>query len=88
MPEGAATLKCSRCGGALAPLETVQHNKKTKQVRHFAPCKKLPNAVTEYMAEIGRRGGKSRSEAKKTATRTSIAHANRVRLGRLRDGNA
>ena len=46
-------------------LETVLHNPKTKKLKHFEPCRKLPTAVSQYMAEIGRRGGASKSEAKK-----------------------
>jgi hypothetical protein len=87
-PDGPDALFCFHCGGKFHKLETVLHNPKTKKLKHFEPCRKLPTAVSQYMAEIGRRGGASKSEAKKRATRESLAHARAVKLGRLRDGHA
>jgi hypothetical protein len=49
---------------------------------------KREQAISEYLASIGRKGGQSRSEEKIKAGRENIKKARAVKLRRPRDGDA
>jgi general stress protein YciG len=46
----------------------------------------MEKATKEYLSNIGRKGGKSKSDAKVTAARQNIAKALKVRLAKYRKG--
>jgi len=70
------------------PLSISPHNLLYKRIIVWEGGGVISDEFREYLRELGRRGGRSRSDRKLAAARRNMAFARRERLRQLRDKRA